>query len=94
MSILPPQSSLSQDQIAIVEVLKEALAQALEGKINTIGIVACFDSGFASVMGGSNAGGLNLGCDELKAKILAAVLAAGEKTVAKAVASKIIKPRH
>lgn len=65
---------LSDAQIAIVDLLKETLAQALEGRINTIAIIACMEGGFGSVMAGSNAGGLNLACDDLKAKILEAVL--------------------
>ena len=88
-----PLPTLTQDQIQIVEILKETLAQALEGKISTIGIIACFEDGFASVMGGSAAGALNLGCDDLKIKILQAVVGAGQKKVESAVASKIIKPR-
>jgi len=87
-------NKLTEDQVQIVEILKETLAQALEGRINTIGIIACMDGGFASVMGGSNAGGLNLGCDELKAKILDAVIGSGNKQIQAAIASKIIKPRH
>ena len=66
-------TQLTEDQVQIVDILKETLAQALEGKINTIGIIACFDNGFASVMGGTMAGALNMGCDDLKRKILDAV---------------------
>ena len=84
---------LTEDQVQIVDILKETLAQALEGKINTIGIVACFENGFASVMGGTMAGALNLGCDDLKAKILGAVIHAGGERVKGAAATGIIKPR-
>lgn len=65
---------MPEDQAIIIDLLKETLAEALEGKIKTIGIIACFDDGFGSVMAGKQAGALNLACDELKSKILAAVL--------------------
>ena len=94
MTIITKPPPLTEDQIEIVEILKETLAQALQGKIDSIAIIACMEGGFASVMGGRNAGGLNLGCDELKAKILNAVVGAGEKKVQHAAAAKIIKPRH
>lgn len=64
---------LTESQIAVVDLLKEALAQALEGNITTVGIIACMENGFATVMAGSRAGDLNLGCDALKRKILDAV---------------------
>ena len=64
---------LTEDQRAIVEMLKETLAQALEGNFHTIGIVVCMKPGFSHAMAGSDAGNLNLGCDDLKADILAAV---------------------
>ena len=64
---------LNEDQIAIVDLLKETLAQALEGNFTTIGIVVCMPEGFASVMSGRDAGSLNLACDDLKYKIHAAV---------------------
>jgi hypothetical protein len=92
-TLISSQPKLTDAQIQIVDILKETLAQALEGKINTIGIIVCFDNGFASVMGGTMAGALNLGCDDLKAKILGAVVGAGEKRVQNATVSNIIKPR-
>lgn len=70
---------LSEDQTAIVDLLKEALAQALEGNIKTVGVVACLDGGFATVMAGRQAADLNLGCDELKRKILEAVTEGSEE---------------
>ncbi len=66
-------SPMSENQVAIIDALKQALAEALEGKIKTVAIVACFDDGFGSIIVGRQAGALNLACDELKAKILAAV---------------------
>ena len=56
-----------------------------------MGIILCFDDGPATLMGGRNAGALNLGIDRLKAEGLGATFNAGDKTVAKA---SIIKPRH
>jgi len=64
---------LTEDQIQIVDILKETLAQALEGNFTTIGIVVCMEKGFASVMTGRQAADLNLACDDLKYKIHAAV---------------------
>ena len=88
MSIMNNKSSLigitpklTQDQVAVVELLKEALAQALAGEISSIGIVACMKNGYATVMGGRQAADLNMGCDSLKAKILTAVETAGEETI-------------
>ena len=87
-------SALNQDQIEIVDALKEALAMALEGQIHTMGIVLCLEDGSATLMGGRNAAALNIGVDHLKAKILSATFDAGAKVVEKANVSKIIKPRH
>ena len=65
--------NLSDSQIACIDLLKEALAEALEGRVSGVGIVLCLDGGWASVMAGTRPGDLNLGCDDLKAKILHAV---------------------
>ncbi len=65
--------SLSEEEYTIAGMVVETLAEALQGKIKTIAIVACFDDGFASAMMGRQASALNMACDELKAKILAAV---------------------
>lgn len=65
---------LSEDQITCVELIKETLAQALEGNIHSIAIVACMPGGWATVMAGNRPGDLNLGLDDLKAKILDVVL--------------------
>lgn len=64
---------LTDEQADIVDMLKETLAQALEGNFTTIGIVVCMKEGFASVLSGRDAGSLNLACDDLKRKILEAV---------------------
>ncbi len=72
-TILPLKAPLTDDQMACVNLLKEALAVALEGKVNTVGIVACMGDGYAHVMAGKQASNLNLGCDSLKQAILAEV---------------------
>ena len=72
---------LTQDQIAVIDICKETLAQALAGDITSIGIVACMKGGYATVMAGRQAADLNLGCDSLKIKILNAVEMAGEEKV-------------
>ena len=64
---------LSEAQQACVDLLEETLIEAKKGAIETIGIIACLKSGYASVMAGSNASSLNLGCDSMKKKILDAV---------------------
>ena len=70
-TILNLQNSEDQrDQVAIVDLLKEALAQALEGKITSVGVIACMKGGYAHVIAGRQAADLNLGCDSLKRKIL------------------------
>jgi hypothetical protein len=69
-SILLPSESLSTAQQGCVDVLREALAQAEAGKIHSLGIVLCMYSGYASIMAGTKAAELNLGCDSLKKKIL------------------------
>lgn len=73
-TIIQPQAPLSQDQIDIVDMVKELLALCLEGQITTIGIVGCKKEGFFSAMRGRQAADLNLACDDLKASILKEVL--------------------
>lgn len=68
---------LSEDQIAVVEVLKETLAQALEGNFTAVGIIVCMKSGYAHTMAGRQAADLNMGCDSLKRAILDATEFAG-----------------
>ena len=82
-TIIQPNSfkkPLSEDQIAVVDVLKEALAQALEGHITSVGIVACMKTGYATEVAGRQAADLNLGCDSLKRRILDATEFAGERS--------------
>lgn len=72
--IVTPPKPLSQDQIAIIDMIKELLALCLEGQITTIGIVGCREEGFFTAMRGRQAADLNLACDELKKRILDEVL--------------------
>lgn len=79
--IIGAEGKLTQDQVAVIDLLKEALAQALAGNVTSIGIVACMAKGYATVMAGRQASDLNMGCDSLKKKILDRVEAAGEDTM-------------
>ena len=72
--LILPMQPLTDDQQACVDLLTEALAEAKRGKFSTIAIVCCMENGFASVMAGTQAGALNLACDDLKATILKRVL--------------------
>jgi hypothetical protein len=72
---------LSQDQIAVIDVCKETLAQALAGEITSIAIVACMKSGYATVMSGRQASDLFMGAGSLQRKILSAVEKSGEEVV-------------
>ncbi len=71
---LKPLSEASQ---ACVDMLEETLEQARSGSIETIAVIACFKTGYATAMSGSNAAQLNMGCDSLKRKILNAVESGG-----------------
>lgn len=81
---------MGEDQVAIIDALKDALALAIEGKIRTIGVLVCFEEGFASGMAGHDAGALNLACDDLKYKIHKAVTAGSDERQSRR--SSIIKP--
>lgn len=72
-TLITPPTPLTQDQIDIVDMVKELLALCLEGQITTIGIVGCKQDGFFCAMRGRQAADLNLACDDLKADILAEV---------------------
>ncbi len=73
-TIITPNAPLTEDQVEIVDMIKELLALCLEGKITTIGIVGCREAGFFTAMKGRQAADLNLACDELKKRILDEVL--------------------
>ena len=71
---IPLITPLNEAQQACVNLLTEALEEAKLGRVNSIGIILCMKSGFASVLAGYGAADLNLGCDDLKHKILSAVV--------------------
>lgn len=66
-------SALSDAQQDCLDKLQEVLEQAEAGNVYTVGIVVCLKSGFATTIGGTDAGSLNLGLDALKQRILARV---------------------
>jgi len=71
--ILPGQSfrvGLDEEQQDCVEKLKEALAEAERGQVSAVAIVVCMPNGYAHLVGGRNAGQLNLGLDSCKRAIL------------------------
>lgn len=72
---------LTEDQLAIVEICKEMLAQALEGSISSIAVVACMKTGYGTAMAGRQAADLYMGAGSLQKKILAAVEASGEQAM-------------
>lgn len=82
-TIIGGQQKLSSDQYAVIDLVKETLAQALAGEITSIGIVVCMRGGYAHVMAGRQAADLNLGCDSLKLAILDRVEKAGADKVKK-----------
>jgi hypothetical protein len=73
--ILSPTLGLTKDQQDCVEVLRQALEIAEEGKISSVAVVACMEGGYAAVMGGNRPADLNLGLDDMKDQILQAVRA-------------------
>lgn len=76
-TIIGAKPKLSEDQVAVIDLVKETLAQALAGHISSIAIVACMPKGYATAMAGRQAADLNMGCDSLKGKILTRVEMAG-----------------
>lgn len=72
---------LTEDQIAVIDVAKETLAQALDGQISSIAVVACMKNGFATCMAGRQAADLHMGAASLQRKILNAVEYAGESAM-------------
>lgn len=56
-------------QQACVDLLTDALEEAMKGRVSSIAMVVCMDGGIATVMAGINGLALNIGCDDLKLKI-------------------------
>ena len=78
-SIIGLKRPLTEDQKAVIDICKETLAQALEGDITSIAVVACMKTGYGSVMAGRQASDLYMGCGSLQRKILDAVENDGER---------------
>ena len=75
--VLRAANTLDDMQQACVDLLSDALEEATKGRINSVAIVVCMDGGIATVMAGRNGGALNIGCDDLKKKIHAAMFEDG-----------------
>lgn len=61
---------LTEDQKAVVDLLKQALEQAEEGNIDAVGVICCMKNGFASIMAGRRAGDLYMAAGEMQDRIL------------------------
>jgi hypothetical protein len=70
-TLLKPSMPLTDDQAYCRDLLREALALADAGKVNSLCMVVCMEGGFATVMGGRRGADLHVGCHDLQAKILA-----------------------
>ena len=68
---------LNKNQQDCVDVLTDALDEALKGRIGSVALVVCMDDGIATVMAGTNGVALNIGCDDLKHKIHGAMFVDG-----------------
>lgn len=75
--LLPAKLPLDESRQACVELLADALEEATKGKIKSVAIVVCMDEGMATVMAGKDGAALNIGCDDLKKKIHAAMFEEG-----------------
>jgi hypothetical protein len=75
--ILAAQPVFSPEQKSCIELLADALEEANKGRITSVALVVCMDDGIATVMAGKNGGALNIGCDDLKKKIHAAMFEDG-----------------
>lgn len=84
----PPLDEMQQN---CVDVLSDALEEAMKGRITSLALVVCMNDGIATTMAGTNGLALNLGCDDLKRKIHAAIFEDGN--VAPAKKSAIMRAR-
>lgn len=75
--LLSAAAPLDESRQACVELLADALEEATKGKIKSVAIVVCMDEGMATVMAGKDGAALNIGCDDLKKKIHAAMFEEG-----------------
>lgn len=76
-TLLSAKPVLNKNQQDCVDVLTDALDEALKGRITAVALVVCMDDGVATVMAGTNGGALNIGCDDLKHKIHGAMFEDG-----------------
>ena len=67
----------SPQQLDCIDKLAQCLEEAKKGNVFTVGIIVCMKMGFATTIGGTDAGSLNLGCDALKQRILENVVDEG-----------------
>lgn len=81
--LTPNGSGLNEAQEACIELLSDALEEASKGRISSVAIVVCMDDGLATVMAGHQGAALNIGCDDLKRKIHAAMFEDGNTKSAK-----------
>ena len=70
-------SGLDDMQQACVDLLSDALEEAMKGRITSVAIVVCMDDGIAPVMAGKNGVALNIGLDQLKHQIRCAMFEDG-----------------
>ena len=75
--IRPEKPAFDEMQQGCIDLLSDALEEAMKGRITSVAIVVCMDNGIATVMAGKNGGALNIGCDDLKKKIHAAMFEDG-----------------
>lgn len=76
----PPLDEMQQN---CVEVLSDALDEAMKGNITSVALVVCMTDGIATIMAGTNGLALNIGCDRLKREIYAAIFEDGNVSPAK-----------
>jgi hypothetical protein len=75
--ILPAKAPMDEYQQACIDLLADALEEATKGRITAVALVVCMEDGMATVMAGKNGAALNIGCDDLKKKIHAAMFEDG-----------------
>lgn len=76
-TIFPAPPVLNEMQQACVDLLTDALEEAMKGRISSVAIVVCMDDGIGTNMAGTNGVALNIGCDKLKREILEAIFVDG-----------------
>lgn len=75
-SIIKP-IGLTESQQACVDLLTDALEEAVKGKITSLALVVCMNDGIASTMAGTQAGDLMLGIEQLRHNIRAEIFDRG-----------------